>query len=93
MKSGSSFYLLRLLSKGDAPFGDFCFEFLNGRDVLVDEAAELLAEFLPVEPSEGHQTVRKKTNRFGKSGRIRHWHASAHNLNSECRMIRCANST
>jgi hypothetical protein len=47
-----------------------------------------LAEFLPVEPTESHQTVRKrtltlapawKTNRFGKSGRIRHWHASANN--------------
>jgi len=45
------------------------------------KAAELLAEFLPIEPTEGHQTVRKRTltlapawkiNRFGKSGRLRH---------------------
>ena len=50
------------------------------------KAAELLAEFLPIEPTEGHQTVRKRTltlgtawkiNRFGKYGKVRHWHASA----------------
>ena len=37
MEIGSSFYLLWLLGKGDAPLGDFCFEFLNGCDVLVDD--------------------------------------------------------
>lgn len=66
------------------------------------KAAELLAEFLPIEPTESHQTVRKRTltlgarqkiNRFGERGKVRHWHASAHNLSSECRMIPCANSS
>jgi len=57
------------------------------------KAAKLLAEFLPIEPTESHQTARKRTltlgarledqNRFGKSGKVRHWHASAHNLSAE----------
>ena len=29
------------------------------------KAAELLAEFLPIEPTEGHQTVRKRTLTLG----------------------------
>ena len=51
------------------------------------KAAEVLAEFLPVEPTEGHQTVRKRTLTLGArlgSGKVRRWHASAHNLSSAC---------
>jgi hypothetical protein len=33
------------------------------------KAAELLAEFLPIEPTEGHQTVRKRTLTLGEPGR------------------------
>ncbi len=39
MKSGSALDLLGLVSEGDTPLGDFCFEFVDGRNVLVDEKA------------------------------------------------------
>ena len=66
------------------------------------KAAELLAEFLPIEPNEGHQTVRKRTLTLGARledqslRQVREsplWHASANNLSSECRMIPCASSS
>ena len=37
MKPGSTLDLFGLLGECDAPLGDFCFEFLDGRDVLVDD--------------------------------------------------------
>jgi hypothetical protein len=37
MESDSSFYLLWLVGEGDASLGDFCSEFLDGGDVLVDD--------------------------------------------------------
>ena len=65
------------------------------------KAAELLAEFLPIEPTEGHVTVRKRTltvgarleeQSLGRSRTIRQLRVSVSNSNSACRMIRCGSS-